>query len=270
MYDPPMPRLANGSMDTAALLEHLEASNANSVSFMLWSTTGDAYLRVVEFLEGTKHRQGPSVWITLMPPSGTEIGQNTTGCRNASALCPASHKYPYGNADAGWYCCPSDPKGANCPGKHAACCVAEGLREGCQGVPRCGSNPSNTTVCHKGGEPPGKASCSIPADSPLTNFDETALVNQSMGYKGCNDYLGWSDILGRLAQLYPALKYLNIDDFTANLRPVGPSQIAFTPALVSNMKAKLKRGGVKLVPVHYFSAKAETCTGNAQKDCTVR
>jgi hypothetical protein len=105
MYDPPMPALPNGSLDTDALAGLLASANANAVSFMLWSTSGDEYLRVVEFLEGTKHRDGPAVWITLMPPTGTEVGQNTTGCRNASALCPASHAFPYGNSDAGYYCC---------------------------------------------------------------------------------------------------------------------------------------------------------------------
>jgi hypothetical protein len=40
--------------------------------------------------------------------------------------------------------------------------------------------------------------CSVPADSSLTAFDETSLVNASMGFQGCNDYAGWADILGRL------------------------------------------------------------------------
>lgn len=60
----------------------------------------------------------------------------------------------------------------------ALCTVAN------SGVPRCGTNPQNQTMC-------GDASqCSIPSDSPLTPFNETAMVNQSLGYRGCNDYVG--------------------------------------------------------------------------------
>jgi hypothetical protein len=62
------------------------------------------------------------------------------------------------------------------------------------------------------GEPAGKAACSIATDSPLTPFNETSLLDQSMGYRGCNDYAGWSDIVGRLGKLYPALVALGAPD----------------------------------------------------------
>ena len=44
-----------------------------------------------------------------------------------------------------------------------------------------------------------RACCSVPADSPLTPFNETALFNQSLGYRGCHDYKAWAHVVGRLS-----------------------------------------------------------------------
>ena len=60
------------------------------------------------------------------------------------------------------------------------------------------------------------SSCSVPADSPLTPFNETAMFNQSLGLRGCQDYRAWAEVTGKLASLYPALRYLNVDDLTHN------------------------------------------------------
>ena len=226
---------------------------------------------MVEFLAALKELQARdptaeagkmTVWISLMPPSETERSQNYTGCKNASELCPAALPFPYGTEDAGYYCC-DQLQGGSCPGKH--CCVAEGLRDECQGVRRCGTNPHNYTVCPRGYQQqhrqrqqyiqqvttwaaPGMAGCSVPADSPLTPFNESALVDHSKGWLGCNDYVGWSDIIGRLAKLYPALVALNIDDFSQNLvaKPYAPSLVPFTPAMLGQMQANLKKGGVQV------------------------
>ena len=43
-YDPPLPTLANGTLDSATLSGYLSQLKSNSVSFMLWGTTGDEYL----------------------------------------------------------------------------------------------------------------------------------------------------------------------------------------------------------------------------------
>ena len=89
----------------------------------------------------------------------------------------------------------------------------------------------------------GKQKCSVPADSPLTEFNETALIDGRLGWKGCNDYVGWAAILGKLAKLYPQLTTLNIDDFSSNV-----------PHNFDELKvARIQKGltsAVKLIPTH--------------------
>ena len=82
--------------------------------------------------------------------------------------------------------------------------------------------------------PPGAERCSVPADSPLTAstqakmmdfvfkmveetshndvllvlsfpcqpFNESSLVDPTKGWRGCDDYIGWGRILGKLAAQY--------------------------------------------------------------------
>ena len=151
---------------------------------------------------------------------------------------------------------------------------------GCQGRKRCDNNPHDHPLCPKAavGTPlvhplrpasaaaaaaaaaglsppppfsPGEEKCSVPADSPLTAMNETSLVNRSIGWKGCNDYSGWAQILGRLAKQYPQLTALNIDDFSANVPSV------FSPASVAAIRAGLAVGHVKLIPTHYHGGAAK-------------
>jgi hypothetical protein len=84
----------------------------------------------------------------------------------------------------------------------------------------------------------------VPADSPLTNFNETALIDSTMGWKGCNDYVGWAVILGKVAALYPQLTTLNIDDFSLNV----PTN--FNESKVAQIQKGLGKA-VKLIPTHY-------------------
>ena len=99
--------------------------------------------------------------------------------------------------------------------------------------------------------PPPPASeqrCSVPADSPLTPFNDTAFFNASdmYGNGGCTDYRGWAALLGALGRQYPGqLHAVNIDDFTSNLD-------TFDAALCAEMRAALGIGGVKLIPTHYY------------------
>ena len=96
--------------------------------------------------------------------------------------------------------------------------------------------------------PPTEATtvCSVPADSPLTPFNETALFNQSLGLHGCEDYRAWAEVTGKLATQYPALRYLNVDDLTHN-------PTVFTASLVGEM-ATLVRPNARLIPVVYYPA----------------
>lgn len=251
------------------LKQQLTETNANTMSWELWSTDDQSYLTFVAFLEATKqfkiNGQQLAVWLTLIPPTETEHWKNYTGCvNNASELCPTALPFSYGNADAGWFCCGKPAPGNSCPTHD--CCAFPGSLEACQGGHRCGSNPDNHPVCPKGyqpgvdtqGMPPGSSSCSIPGDSNLTAWNETALVNQSKGYRGCNDYAGWSDIVGRLGRQYPHLVGLNVDDFSANLQSHGPDLEPFTEELVTTIVERLHAGGVKFIPTHYHSAKGQS------------
>ena len=250
------------------LKQQLAETNANTMSWELWSSDDQSYLSFVEFLEATKkfkiNGQQLAVWLTLIPPTETEHWKNYTGCvKNASELCPASLPFAYGNADAGWFCCGKPAPGNICPTHD--CCAHPGSLEACQGAHPCDSNPGNRPVCPKGyvpgvntqGMPPGSSVCSIPGDSNLTAWNETALVNQSKGFRGCNDYAGWAEILGRLGRQYPHLVAVNIDDFSANLLRHGPDLDPFSQDLVTTIVERLHAGDVKFIPTHYHSAKGQ-------------
>jgi hypothetical protein len=96
--------------------------------------------------------------------------------------------------------------------------------------------------------PPTEAtgSCSVPADSPLTPFNETALFNQSKGLHGCQDYEAWAEVTGKLAIQFSSLRYLNVDDLTHNPE-------VFTDSVVRRMGALL-RPNARLIPVVYYGA----------------
>ncbi len=58
--------------------------------------------------------------------------------------------------------------------------------------------------------------CSLPEDSPLTAWNELELFGAGPGGTTaslCTDYLGWGSLFGRLAQDYPHLVAVGIDDF---------------------------------------------------------
>ena len=93
-------------------------------------------------------------------------------------------------------------------------------------------------------EAPHRLKCSIPADSPLTPFNESLLFNASLGAYGCLDYAAWAQVLGRLGQIWPHLYAVNIDDFSSN----GGT---FTQELLVRMRTGLS-GHVKLIPTFYY------------------
>ena len=93
---------------------------------------------------------------------------------------------------------------------------------------------------------------SIPRDSPLTTFNETSLVNQSMGYMGCNDYVGWGRILSLLAAEYPTVKAMNMDDYAVSIMTdFGESH---SKAVADALHGKHDEGGafVKFIPTFYY------------------
>ena len=244
-YDP------QGSLDAALLLSWLRETNTNTMNFLLYDTDGHQYLDMVRFLELTKD-QAIDVWVTLIPPSETEGSfPKQPPAHSDCATCPRDMANPYGDSVHGIFCCNGTISGASCGVGVPVCCVFPGSGNGCQGVPRCGNNPHNQSLCEV-------SQCSVPADSPLTPWNETELVNSSLGFRGCNDYIGWAHILSRLAGQYPAVKVCNIDDYVVTLK-------LFTQSYSAAIRDALHGGGggtmgsgssvlgcVKFIPTFYY------------------
>jgi hypothetical protein len=273
----------NGILNVTLLQQRLTTTHANTFSFLLWDTDGHQYLDLVRFLHDSAdfkvNGKLLEVWITLIPPSETQgpplPPPNFTNCVH----CPASHPYIYGGggfdgrpATGGGFCCPVHSLDhEHCPGSNECCLAPIPGRVGCEGIKRCGTNPQNHTACppkqdrgltatrlrrvppsrlHQstagGPIPKGEERCSVPADSPLTPFNESALVNASMGWRGCDDYAGWGLIIGKLALTYPMVKAVNIDDFSSNVPAI------FTEPYVKTIRAGLSEGSVSLIPTFYY------------------
>ena len=74
-------------------------------------------------------------------------------------------------------------------------------------------------------------------DSPLTSFNASALVDPSLGFRGCNDYVGWGKILNKLAKTYPAesgVKWAIAGRRKSALEAVASSVGAAVPVLCAN------------------------------------
>jgi hypothetical protein len=68
------------------------------------------------------------------------------------AACPSANPYGYGDPIDGSFCCAVPLSGGACT--RGICCLTPGSQKvtrfgkhGCQGLPRCGNNPSNKTAC---------------------------------------------------------------------------------------------------------------------------
>lgn len=179
-----------------------------------------------------------------------------------SVHCPPSHPHLYGGGSTGGgFCCPVEsPDREHCPGSAECCLSPIPGAPGCEGVARCGTNPTNKPACPPPKKltrrvpltrqglpppPPGAERCSVPADSPLTKFNESAMVDSTKGWRGCDDYVGWGRILGKLAQQFPQLVALNIDDFSSNVPRI------FNEITVPEIRKGLD-GRVSLIPTHYY------------------
>jgi hypothetical protein len=76
------------------------------------------------------------------------------------AVCPKTgYPYPYGSAVSGSWCC-SVPYNGSCSSRKI-CCLTPGSNkkspygnDGCEGLPRCGTNPTNKTACTAPAPPP--------------------------------------------------------------------------------------------------------------------
>lgn len=90
--------------------------------------------------------------------------------------------------------------------------------------------------------------CSIPVDSPLTPFDDTSFFAAGGGEASCEDYVGWADLLAHLAELFPHLVGVTVDDATHNL------DTALTPEVIAAMESRMhaRAPWMSLVPTFYY------------------
>lgn len=70
-------------------------------------------------------------------------------------------------------------------------------------------NPENS-ACKNGGDFFG----SLPEESDSTSWSEAPFFKAGLGIASVKDYVGWASVMGRLAQEYPHLVAIGIDDFS--------------------------------------------------------
>jgi hypothetical protein len=92
--------------------------------------------------------------------------------------------------------------------------------------------------------------CSLPADSPLTPWNELDYFSAEPNADPvslCKDYLAWGSVVGRLAQDYPHLMSLGIDDFMHY-----PED--FPGELVAEMQSRMRSQApwLSFVPTGYY------------------
>ncbi len=77
------------------------------------------------------------------------------------------------------------------------------------------------------------AVCMPPADDPRTHANETAIFS-GRGYK---TYGAWALLAGQLAQQFPFMVAVNVDDMSLN---IAPPKGTFTPALIAEMTSNMR------------------------------
>ena len=80
--------------------------------------------------------------------------------------------------------------------------------------------------------PPHGGFCSRPSNSPLTSWDELEYFKT---LNDCTDFVGWFSMLSRLAQDYPHIVAVGIDDFLSV-----HNQDTFTPGYVAELQSRLR------------------------------
>ena len=96
--------------------------------------------------------------------------------------CPAVRPILYGNDGAGFYC-----KAPNAAGGHE-CCLLPGSAEACQGVERCGTNPSNFTPCDSDDLPKHGAASIGPALDRVRAVTDKPIIFIAQAFGGGESY----------------------------------------------------------------------------------
>eukprot|EP01047_Picozoa_sp_COSAG01_P059367 COSAG01_NODE_7116_length_3343_cov_1.846486_3_plen_344_part_00 len=98
-------------------------------------------------------------WSNYRGGGGPPVPPSPPGPPGRCSTCPQDKPYMYGNADAGWFCCPwraglpahcsrNSPRHEGQAEAGGCClCPAKFGSEGCQHDRRCGTNPKNYVPC---------------------------------------------------------------------------------------------------------------------------
>ena len=144
------------------------------------------------------------------------------------AECPAG-RFGYGDGIAGSWCCSVQPNNDGCPSAQI-CCLTPGTTKkskygdhGCEGIARCGNNPSNKTACTP-----------VPALPAFTDFAE------EVG----NVLPAWKNVFKNNTE-YSCLPSMKLDDDAASdgAHPVcGPPRWPRAPAFVGIRRGRTSTG----------------------------
>jgi hypothetical protein len=93
-------------------------------------------------------------------------------------------------------------------------------------------------------------SCSLPEESPLTPWSEADFFKGGLGIGSCKDLLGWASLIGRLAQDYPQVVAVAIDDFF----PRDGASTYFEPDYIAEFESRMRSQAAWLnfVPTVYY------------------
>jgi len=104
----------------------------------------------------------------------------------ACGRCPADQPQPYGNDDAGYFCKRDRGDGED---RGEVCCLYAGsnhTRPPCQGVRRCGTNPSNLRPCGAASAE-GAGSAAGSQEAPITSTRGSGTVHVTAGTAGASE-----------------------------------------------------------------------------------
>eukprot|EP01050_Picozoa_sp_SAG11_P027246 SAG11_NODE_6824_length_1239_cov_1.713158_1_plen_272_part_01 len=113
---------------------------------------------------------------------------------------------------------------------------------------------------------------SLPVDSPLTSFNETAGFNRTLCpilynasataqpdaplHFGCFDYPAWGRVIGLLGQQFPHLVAVHLDDFSDESNLEGGHYGVYTPESLRRTREGLQVGHVALIGGLYYTRAA--------------
>ncbi len=200
------------SSDSADIVDVMTDARANTYSWFLSSRATETYDNLVQFLIDTNDG----------------LASPTPDCVDGKQIRV-------------WVTLPAPDfacKGNACDYNSQDCC-ADGDTQRCVPKGTCESAAlRNVQTC-------------VPTDSPLTPWNELDYFAGTSGTERCSSYYAWASLLGRLAQDYPQLVAVGIDDFSR--QPEFASDY-FSPESVARIAVALhwQAPWLNLVPTVYY------------------